>query len=243
MLPDETGFIEPKISEIKLGGTLLGSFDVISNRLSSTQLFSIKTSPNSISLIRVESRDMQKRPFLFFVINLNKDSIVVQYSIPMDSSEKLRKLYVLKNLFSVLSLIADLYTPNPTELFQYADSAIDDVLNSLSQSYSTLFNNYDSLFNEFREIKRLNIELTAANKNLVVQTTQLQNQNKELSDRLKALETYSDESLMVMIQEWIEAHNSTIDINEFAETYKITPPRVEQILNKMVSLGYVEIKG
>ncbi|MEM3227548.1 MAG: hypothetical protein QXR58_00615 [Candidatus Micrarchaeaceae archaeon] len=242
-MSDETGFVEPRIGEIKLGGTLLGSFDTITNRLSSIQLFLIKPSSNGISLIRVESRDIQKRPFLFFIINLNKDSIVVEYSIPMDTSEKLRKLTVLKNLFSVLSLISDLYMPNVMELFQYADSAIDDVLNSISQSYSTLFNNYDSLFNEFREIKRLNIELTAANKNLVVQASQLSNQNKDLRERLKALETYSDESLMVMVQEWIESHSSTIDINEFAETYKLTPPRVEQILNKMVSLGYIEVRS
>ncbi|MGC8478603.1 MAG: hypothetical protein ACP5NE_01595 [Candidatus Micrarchaeia archaeon] len=243
-MPEETaGLIEPKILEIKLGASLLGSFDTIASRLSSLQVFTIKQIPNGLSLIRVESRDMQKKPFLFFVINLEKEEISLQYSVPMDTSEKLRKLLVMKNLFGVLSLISDLYMPNTVQLFQYADSAIDDVLNSLSQSYSTLFNNYDSLFNEFRELKRLNIELAAANKSLTVQASQLSAENKELKEKLSTLETYSDESLMVMVQEWIESHSSTIDINEFANTYRITPPRVEQILNKMVSSGYIEIKG
>ncbi len=242
-MPEETGLVEPKVYEIKLGGSLLGSFDTMASRLSSLQIFTIKLIPNGISLIRVESRDMQKKPFLFFVITFNKDGIDVQYSVPMDTSEKLRKLSVLKNLFGVLSLVSDLYMPNTMQLFQYADSSIDEVLNSLSQSYSTLFNNYDSLFNESRELKRLNIELAASNKNLTVQASQLSSQNKELQAKLSSLETYSDESLMVMVQEWIESHSSTIDINEFAETYKITPPRVEQILNKMVSSGYIEIKG
>lgn len=228
---------------MRIGGTLLGSFYAISSRLSSLQIFSIKEESDSLSIIRVESRDIQKKPFLFFIIKFFKDHMEIEYTIPMDASEKLRKLFVIKNVFSVLSLISDLYTPNLTEFFQYSDSTIDDVLNSLSQSYSTLFNNYDSLFNEYRELKRLNIELTSSNKNLTVQATQLSDDNKELKERLKSLETYSDESLMVMVQEWIESHNNTIDVNEFSDTYKIIPPRVEQILNKMVSLGYIEVKG
>ncbi len=243
VLAEESGVVEPKVSTISIGGTLLGSFDAIASRLSSLQMFSVKRDADSLSLIRVESRDIQKRPFLFFVIKLFKDRMDIEYTIPMDASEKLRRLSVIKNVFSVLSLISDLYTPNLAEFFQYSDSAIDDVLNSMSQSYSTLFNNYDSLFNEYRELKRLNIELTSSNKNLTVQASQLSQENAALKDRLKSLETYSDESLMVMVQEWIESHNNTIDVNEFAETYKMIPPRVEQILNKMVSLGYIELRG
>ncbi len=60
---------------------------------------------------------------------------------------------------------------------------------------------------------------------------------------MKALETYSDESLMVMIEDWIDAHNNTIDIDEFSKAYKIPQPRVEQILNRMVTMGYIELKG
>ncbi|MEM0150115.1 MAG: cell division protein ZapB, partial [Candidatus Micrarchaeaceae archaeon] len=149
----------------------------------------------------------------------------------------------IKVLLSILSLVSDLYIVDNAELFQYIDSSIDEVLNSLSQSYSSLFNNYDSLFNEYRELKRLNLELAASNKNLTVQAQQLSTENKELSERLKVLESYSDESLMVMVEDWIEAHDSTIDINEFAQNYKISPTRVEQILNKMVSMGYINLKG
>jgi hypothetical protein len=243
-MPEESAIgVEPRVSEVKIGATLIGTFDAIANRLATLQMFSIKVNPDGIILARVESRDIQKRPFLFHIITLYKDRLTAEYTIAPDSSEKLRKLYIIKTVMGLLSLIVDLYSPNSAELFQYTDSSIDDVLNSMSQSYSTLFNNYDSLFNEYRELKRLNIELTAANKNLDVQTTQLSSDNEELKARLKSLETYSDESLMVMVQEWIEAHNNTIDINEFANNYKITPPRVEQILNKLVTQGYIEVRG
>ncbi|MDE1868387.1 MAG: cell division protein ZapB [Candidatus Micrarchaeota archaeon] len=242
-MPDETAIIEPKTDEIRIKGNLLGKFDDIAQRLASLQLFSIKVEADSATLLRVESRDMQKRPFLFIIIKFGKDSINIEYTIALDSSPKMRRLYVLKTLLGVLSLISGVYHADEVELFQNADSSIDDVMNSLSQSYSALFNNYDSLFNEYRELKRLNIELAASNKNLTVQASQISEENKELSERLKKLETYSDESLMVMVQEWIESHDSTIDVNDFANTHKLVPTRVEQILNKMVSLGYIELKG
>lgn len=242
-MAEETGLIEPKIAEIILNGSLLGNFSAMSGRLTSLQMFSIKEGPDNLVLLSVESRDIQKNPFLFFIITFTPEQVRVQYSIALDSSEKMRRLYIVKNLLSVLSLVTDLYTADVASVYQYTDSVIDDVLGSLSQSYSSLFNNYDSLFSEYREIKRLNIELLAANKNLTVQASQLSSENKEIKSRLESLETYSDESLMVMIEDWIDSHSDTVDIIEFAKTYRLTAPRVEQVLNKMVSMGYIELKG
>ncbi|MCL4404810.1 hypothetical protein M1583_02375 [Candidatus Marsarchaeota archaeon] len=240
----ETGTIEPKIAEFSLNATLTGDFQSIAQRFSTLQMFSIKiTEDNSLVLLSIESRDMQKNPFLFFIITLKPDSINVQYSIALDTSEKMRKLYVIKNLLGVLSLITDLYYADQAGLYQYIDSTIDDLLASMSQNYSALFNNYDSLFNEYRELKRLNIELTNANKNLTVQATQAVAENRELKAKLESLETYSDESLMVMLEDWIDAHNNTIDLMEFSKSYKIPLPRIEQMLNKMVTTGYIELKG
>jgi hypothetical protein len=242
-LAGEVTNVEPTIESIGLKGKLIGTFDAISARLSSLQMFSIRATQSNLTIIRVESRNIQKKPFLFMVFRLEKDSISIDYSIGFDSSVKIRRLYVLKNLIAILSLITDIYDADNTDLLQHLDSAIDDVLGSLTQEYSALFNNYDSLFNKYRELKRLNIELLNSNKNLSVQASLLEGENTDIKDRLKALETYSDESLMALVEDWIDSHGGSIDINEFANNYKITPPRAEQMLNKMVSLGYVELKG
>jgi len=235
--------LSPNISKFSINGALTGSFPAIESRLSTIQTLLIKQNPEGLVVLSVESRDMEKNPFLFFIFTFKQNGIDVQYSIAPDASEKLRRLYVLKNLLSLLSLITDNYSVDQPTFFQYVDSAIDDVLGSLSQSYSALFNNYDSLFNEYRETKRLNIELMQSNKNLSVKATQLSKESDELKARLSALETYSEESLMVMIQDWLEAHNNTIDIGEFSKTYRVIQPRVEQVLNKMVAQSYIEFKG
>jgi hypothetical protein len=242
-VPPDAAPIEPKTDVLEVKAKLLGNYKAITARLSPLEFFAIKETENGVSLLRVESRDIQKRPFIFMLITLGREGVRVDYTIAPDSSPKLRRLSVIKTLLSTLSLIADIYSVDDRELFQHADSAIDDVLGSLSQSYSTLFNSYDSLFNEYREIKRLNIELMASNKNLTVQASQISDENTRLQARLKVLETYSDDALMVMVEDWIESHGYTIDINEFASNYKTVPARVEQILDKMVSTGYIEIKS
>jgi DNA-binding IclR family transcriptional regulator len=54
------------------------------------------------------------------------------------------------------------------------------------------------------------------------------------------LESPSDETLKLKIQEWLEVHHNEINISEFAKTYKILESRVEQLLNAMVMQGYLE---
>jgi len=235
--------VTPKVEEVVFTGKLIGKLEDIIAKISQLSIYSTKIENDKLVLARVESSDIHKKPFLFYIITISENGIELVYSIAPDTSLKLRRLFVLKNLVSVLSIITDYYKVDEGKFYQYIDSAIDDVLNSLSQDYSTLFNRYDSLLNEYREIKRLNIELTASTRNLTIQTTQLNEENKRLNEQLSALQIYSDESLMAMVQDWIESHNNSIDVDEFAKTYKITSPRVEQILNKMVSLGYLEFKG
>ena len=243
MSDQNIGVIEPNVDMFSFSGTMKGSFDDLSKRLSTLQNFSLKKIPNGIMLYYVESRDIQKKPFLFQIIKFSNSNVEVDYSILKDSSEKLRKLHVLRGFIGIISLITDIFIIDTVSLFQYIDSAIDDTVSSLSKSYSVLFNNYDSLLAEYREMRRLNVELSSSNKNLTVESARLNTENEQLKGRLKELENYSDESLMVIVQDWIESHDNTIDINEFSKTYKVVQPRVEQILNKMVTSGYIEAKG
>ncbi|MCL5423671.1 MAG: hypothetical protein M1385_01135 [Candidatus Marsarchaeota archaeon] len=243
MSDQNIGVIEPNVDMFSFSGTMKGSFDDLSRRLSTLQNFSLKKIPNGIMLYYVESRDIQKKPFLFQIIKFSNSNVEVDYSILKDSSEKLRKLHVLRGFIGIISLITDIFIIDTVSLFQYIDSAIDDTVSSLSKNYSVLFNNYDSLLAEYREMRRLNVELSSSNKNLTVESARLNTENEQLKGRLKELENYSDESLMVIVQDWIESHDNTIDINEFSKTYKVVQPRVEQILNKMVTSGYIEAKG
>ena len=205
------GSVGPEIRSFKFKAKVLSTMDILYSRLSTLQVFNVaESADNSIILSKVDSRDIQKRPFLFFVVKFAADNVVVYYSISRDSSEKLRKLYVLKNVTSIMSLITDIYQIDANEFFQY--------------------------------LRRLNIDLSNSNKALTAAATKLTAENEELKAKLKVLENYSDDSLMIMIQEWLETHDNTIDIEAFGKTYKVLTSKIEDILNKMVAMGYLEMK-
>ncbi len=234
---------EPSIHTFTTNGRLIGTFEAMANRLKSLNMFEITYESKKLILINVESRDIKKNPYIFFIITFTDKSVNVEYSVAPDSSEKLRRLFIIKTLTGILSFVTDNYAIDNSEFYQQIDSSIDSILQSLSQSYSSLFSNYDAILDEYKEIKKLNIELMNSNKVLIAQSTKLTEEKDLFKEKLDKLEKYSDESLMVMVQDWIESHNNTIDIGEFSKDYILPQPRIEQIINKMVSLGYIKLKG
>ncbi len=233
----------PKMEKFSFEGKLVSSFDSMKSKLSKMPFYSVGMDGDSIVVGMVESRNIRKQPYLFYLLKFSGAAVEVVYSIPPDTSEAMRRAAVLRGAASVLSITSEDYVVNSAELMQHVDSTLDKLLSGISQNYSTLFNKYDSMLDEYRALKRLNIELTASNRNLTIQASQLNDENKSLKDSLGKLQKYSDESLMSIIEDWVEVHNNTIDIDLFSKTYNITAPRVEEILDKMVSMGYLEVRG
>ncbi len=242
-MPDEPAELVPRVEEIAFSGQLIGTLEEVKKKVSAMPFYAVKMDTGELTVVRVESRNIHKKPYLFYIVAFKSDGIKVTYSIAPDTSDKMRRAYVLKSVAGILAIVSESFRIDEEKFYQYIDSVIDNVLTSLSQNANQLYNKYDALLNDYRELKRLALELSAANRNLTIQTAQLSEQNKAIDSQLKTLQTYSDDSLMAMIEDWVEVHNNAIDINEFAQAYKIPPPRVEQVLDKMVSMGYVEVKS
>lgn len=240
---EEAPSTKPRIEKLALNAKLTGSMEQIREKIKAIPFYATDLAGNVLTIARVESRNIRKMPYLFYIIELSDREVSVSYSIPADVGENMRRAMVLKDLASLLSLISEYYSVDEPTLLQYVNSTLENILSGLSQPYNTLFNQYTSISTEYRSLKKLNMELAASNRNLTVQAGQLTEENKKLNDELKKLQKYSDESLMVMVQDWIEVHNDAIDLEEFSKTYGIATPRVEEILDKMVSLGYLELRS
>ncbi len=234
---------QPKVEEFSISGKLNGTMGDVKAALGSLPFYLFKSSDSGLDLIKVESRSINRRPYLFHIISIKPDGIDITYSIIPDSSVSLRRASVLKSVAAIVSILDGKYSLDQLKFIQYIDSVLDGLLSGLSQNYTTLYNRYDSLLSEYRETKRLEIEVSAANRNLTIQSAQLSEENKVLKGQLASLQKYSDESLMALVEDWITVHNSSIDIVEFSKSHGVSPTRVEQILDKMVSLGYLELKG
>ena len=239
----EDNVLTPKVEKIELPGKLIGTFDGIKEKALTIPFYECSSSNESAIIAMIESKNIKKQPYLFYIFELTPTAVNIIYSIPNDASESMRRATVLRNLAAFLSSITDLYSVENMTFFQYVDSTIDKLITGITPNYSVLFNKYDALINEYRAIKRLNIELSASNRNLSLQSSDLNEENKKLKAELSKLQKYSDESLMSMVEDWINVHGSSIDVEEFSKTYNLTPPRVEDILDKMVSKGYLELRG
>jgi len=234
---------QPKIEEFSMDGKLNGTLDDIKAVLGKLPFYLITYEGGELTMIKVESRNINKKPYLFHVIKIKPDGILVTYSLLQDTSVNLRRADVLKELSMILSMISDKYSVNQGKFIQYVDSVLESLISGLSQTYTSLYNHYDSMLADYRELKRLNIEIAASNRNLTLQSAQLEDENKTLKEQLFALQKYSDETLMVLVEDWITIHNSSIDVVGFAKEHNVSPTRVEQILDRMVSLGYIELKS
>jgi hypothetical protein len=234
--------LQPKVEELTMDAKLTGTMSALKEQLAKVPFYLLNADEKEINLVKVESRNINKRPYLFHIITLNATNVTVTYSYLPDSSLNLRRAAVLKNLSGILSLVSDQYNVNSSKFLQYVDSVLDSLTAGLSQNYTTLYNRYDAMLTEYRDLKRLNIELAASNRNLTIQSAQLSDENKSLSTQISILKKYSDESLMALVEEWIQVHNNSIDVVEFGKSHDVMPTRVEQILDKMISLGYIELK-
>jgi hypothetical protein len=242
-LPEDETEVEPKIERVEFPGKLNGQISAVKDKVAQMPFYNFRESEGGIDIVRVESRNVRKKPFLFYIITVKPDALTLTYSIVPGSSDRLRRAVVIKNLAAMLSVISDSFAIEEGKFFQYVDSVLDSLINGMSQGYSTLFNKYDAVAGEYAELKKLAGELAMSNKNLTTQTSQLSEENKTLNGQLMSLQTYSDDALMGMVEDWIEVHSSAIDVGEFSKTYKVPEPRIEQILDKMVAAGYLELKG
>lgn len=234
--------LQPKVEELTIEAKMTGTLQEIKDKLVHVPFYLVNSDANEVNLVKVESRNISKRPYLFHIIRIMPTSLIVTYSYLPDSSLNLRRAAVLKNLSGILSIISDKYSIDMSKFLQYTDSVLDNLSSGLSQNYTTLYNRYDSMLTDYRDLKRLNIELAAANRNLTLQSAQLNEENKNLTQEISTLKKYSDESLMALIEEWIQVHGNSIDIIEFGKSHDVNPTRVEQVLDKMISLGYIEVK-
>ncbi len=239
----ENTVLLPKVEELQIDGKVKTSISDIKSKLSKLPFYDVGSDGTSVTVARVESRNIDKMPYLFHIVKVNQSGIDVTYSIIPDTSESMRRAYVIKSVAGILSLLSNDYEADMPKLLQYIESTLGNLMEGISQNYNILYNKYEALTTEYREIKRLNNELSASNKNITVQISQLSEENKELRDELDKLKKYSDEALMGLVQEWVEVHDNSIDTEQFAKNYSVSVPRVEQILNKMVTLGYLEVKS
>ncbi len=231
----------PQVDGFKISGSLSGTYKDIANTLRSISFLEVAPEKNLVNVAYVESRDINKNPYLFSIIKIKDNEIEVLYSIPSEISPKKRRIDVIMYLLNLLSLIDSNYKVDTKVVFQLLDSSIKELVGSVSMDYSKLYTSYDSLRKEVDDYRKKIDRLNNQNQALSNKNFELKAQNDELHLRLTSLESMSEAVLKSKLQEWILEHSGSISISEFTKVHKVSEGRVEEVLNTLVSEGYLEV--
>ena len=124
-MPEEETEVEPKIERVEFPGKLNGTVSAVKDKVAQMPFYNFREAEGGIDIVRVESRNVRKKPFLFYIITVKPDALTLTYSIVPGSSDRLRRAVVIKNLASILSVISDSFAIEEGKFFQYVDSVLD----------------------------------------------------------------------------------------------------------------------
>ncbi len=232
---------KPQVDAFSIKGKMTGSKKDITSVLSSVSFLEVATEKDAINAVYVESRDINKEPYLFSIIRIREDVMEVVYSIPQEIAPRKRKVDMIRYLLNILTLINDFYQVDIKVIYQLMETAVKDISESVTMEYSKLYTAYDSLKKENQDLKKKVTRLSEENTALTSKTYELKAKSDEVEVELSKYRTLSDEVLRAKLQEWILEHAGEINVIEFAKIHHVTESQVEMQLNKLVNEGYLAV--
>ncbi|MFN7991849.1 MAG: hypothetical protein U0R44_06880 [Candidatus Micrarchaeia archaeon] len=232
----------PQVDGFKIKGKLLkGKPKDLAATLRSISFLEIAPEKDALNVIYVESRDIDKNPYLFSIVKITEEEVEVLYTIPPEIGPKKRRVDVIRYLLNILSLIEGSFQVDNKTIYQLIENSIRELSGSVTMDYNKLYTSYDSLKKEVDDYKKKVDRLTEQSQALTSQNYELKTQNDEMRLRVQTLEGLSEDAMKTKLQEWVSEHSGSINISEFAKVYKVSDARVEELLNKLVNEGYLEV--
>jgi regulator of replication initiation timing len=232
----------PQVDGFKLKGKLIkGKLKDMAGVLRSISFLELAPEKDILNVIYVESRDIDKNPYLFSIVKIEENELEVMYTIPPEISPKKRRVDVIRYLLNILSLVESSYSVDNKTLYQLIENSIKELAGSVTMEYNKLYTSFDSLKKEVDDYKKKVERLTEQNQALTSSNYELKTQNDDFKLRLAELEGLSDDALKAKLQEWISEHSGSINITEFTKLHRVSDARVEEMLNRLVSEGYLDV--
>ncbi|MBI5222917.1 hypothetical protein HY990_00690 [Candidatus Micrarchaeota archaeon] len=232
---------KPQVDGFKLAGSFKTSPKEVSTALRSISFLEIAPEKSAVNVVYVESKDINKMPYLFSLLKFKENELEVIYSIPAEIGPRKRRMDVISYLLNLLSLVSDHYQVDTKAVYQLLEQGVKDIVSSVSMDYNKLYTTYDSLKKESEDIRKKVARLNEQNQALLNKNFELKSQNDELRTRLSQLETLSDDVLKSKLQQWISEHSGSISVIEFSKLYQVPEGRVEELLNRLVNEGYLSV--
>jgi len=230
---------EPFVRILEFRAQREGDFEEIAS-LFSPSTMEISFNEDEIYLLNVRSRDINKNPYVFTRITLREKTIELAFSIVPEIPEEKREAEAAIELLNVLAILENRFRINEKDFFSFASTLLEKTQTLTSEKYDEVYAKYEAVLEEYakqqKKIEETNTKIEEVSKANMM----LKEKNDELVLRLRELEKYSDETLMLKIQEWLREHGNEINIGHFSKVNEVSETRVEEMLDKMIKEGYLE---
>ncbi len=237
----EEGAPEPKVDGFRMSAKLTGKFSDVAKALSTISFLKIAKEKEGVDVAYVESRSIDKTPYLFSMMKFKKEGIEAVYTVPSNVSPTKRKLDVLRYLLNMITLVEPYYNIDNKVVYQLVEETMRQMEDYTSGDYKALYKEYDQLKREVENLRRSSMIYRNQVKSLSKENYELKNENDEYKVRFEKLRGgISDSVLSTRIQNWVMDHNGSINIVEFAKYNRVPEARVEDVLNRLVRQGYLE---
>ncbi len=232
-----SGTIEVKgaLTDKKAATNALSNISMIQN---------VEDGEGEVRAIIVESMDRNKNPHLFIKLKFTGEGAFAEFSItPEVPNPNMRRLLVMKTLFSIISILeskhafspqrADLYEKT-TQVFDLASTFMNE--DSLKMKYELDRNVQDNL--KLREeVARLKEEKDGLN----LQFMELERKLQSYEERVSVLEKMTDAELDREIVRWVEEHGGKLNDGHFCKTHNIGGARLDERLDSLSKKGVIRL--
>ena len=196
-------------------------------------------SDDALIIEKVESEDLNGKPYLYYRIELLRNAIILKYTVPSMEHHMARSLdmgLMLLNMFQILTAYYDVPIQSVYPFyFSLMKSLTESIDSEKMEMYSKLKDTsqkYISLEKKYNDL----VQASAQNARLVVE---YERKNEDMHERMQRLEGVGDAELQSQLFEWIRTHDGEIDVLEFAKLNNVAAGRVEEGLDALIKNGFV----
>src|SRR3989344_4012022 len=125
----------PSVSGFRVQARRVKTTQDLTAHFSELAFLEMSNDKDALVALNVESRDIQKNPYLFSIIYFRPTVIEVMYTCLPTMSPKKRRIEVLRHFLNLMTIAEDCYSVDMKQIYQLLEASITDMTEYVSADY------------------------------------------------------------------------------------------------------------
>ena len=213
----------------------LNKFATLMGNLGFTKISYLR---DNLTVERVIGFNLEGKPELDYRMTFQPGGVILEYEVKKNKKAKLMR--ILPVFLNVLQLAEDYYDIRPSAIYFEINQALGEAIKLVGKDAIDLSTELSEMQARHRSLSAKYDDLLKSSEENARILLECERKRDELNRKVDRLVRYSDDVMKEMVYEWINLHNGKINILEFSKINRIAVPRVEEVLNMLVTEGYIK---